>query len=107
MNFAYQCRHAPAKLTSMVASSMVAAANFASVSTSNRLADTGCSDHVTPDLSQLSLLSQATNGNKTVTVGNGQELLVTYVGNGKLITPSHHFCWFLDPLKHNWINLVN
>ena len=50
MNFAYQCRHAPAKLTSMVASSMVAAANFAAVSTSNRLTDTGGSDHVTPDL---------------------------------------------------------
>ena len=43
----------------MVASSMAAfaIANFASASTSTWLTDTGCSDHVTPDLSQLSLHS--------------------------------------------------
>jgi len=75
----------------MAASSMAAAVNSASASTSNWLTDIGCSDHVTPYLSQLSLLSQATNGNHTVTVGNGQEFPVTHVGNGKLITP-HHFC---------------
>ncbi|KAK9995561.1 hypothetical protein SO802_020247 [Lithocarpus litseifolius] len=41
----------------------------------------GCSDHVTLDLSQLSLHQQPTTGTETVTVGNGQEFSVTYVGN--------------------------
>ena len=77
----------------MVASSMAAfaIANFASASTSTWLTDTGCSDHVTPDLSQLSLHSQATTRNESVTVGNRQELPVTHIGNGKLLTPSHQF----------------
>ena len=75
MNFSYQGKHAPAKLASMAASSMEATANYALANTSNWLTDTRCSDHVTPDLSQLSLTSQATNG---------QELPVTHVGNGKL-----------------------
>ena len=45
MDFAYQGRHAPAKLASMVA-------NAAQVQASNSwLTDTGCSDHVTPNLS--------------------------------------------------------
>ena len=42
-------------------------------------------------MSQLSLAQQPTTA-KSVTVGNGQELLVTHIGNGKLITPSHNFC---------------
>ena len=89
MNFAYQGRHAPSKLASMAAT-----ANSASTHPSSWLTDTRCSNHVTPDLSQLSLKSQATNGHEIVTVGNGQELSVTYVGDGKLQTPSH--CFRLD-----------
>ena len=30
-------------------------------------------------------------GNETVTVGNGQELLVTHVGHGELKTSTHNF----------------
>ena len=89
MNFAYQGKHALAKLASMVAT-----ANSASANASSWLTNTGCSDHVTPDLSQLSLTSQAIAGHETVTVGNGQELPVTHIGNGKLQTPSH--CFRLD-----------
>ena len=78
MDFAYQGRHAPAKLASMVA-------NVAQVQASHSwLTDTGCSDHVTTDLSQLSLHHQPIQGNEIVTVGNGQELPVTHIGNGKL-----------------------
>ena len=91
MNFAYQGRYAPAKLAFMAASSMAATANSASASTTNWLTDAGCSNHVTLDLFQLSLHSQATTGIETVTVGNGQELLVTHVGNGKLLILSHNF----------------
>jgi len=89
MNFAYQGRHALAKLVSMATSSM------ATVASSNQnsfwLTDTGAFDHVTPDLVQLSLHQQPTVGNESVTVGSWQELLVTHFGNGKLVTPSHNF----------------
>ena len=88
MNFAYQERHPPAKLASMAASSM--AANSSSHSNHNWFTDTGASDHITPDLAQLSLHEQATAG-ETVTVGNGQELPITHIGNGKLLTPFHNF----------------
>ena len=68
MDFTYQGRHPPAKLASMVA-------NAAQVQASNAwLTDTGCSNHVTPNLSQLSLLQQLVQRSETVTVGNGQEL---------------------------------
>ena len=40
------------------------------------------------------MTSQATAGHETDIVGNGQELSVTHVGNGKLQTPSH--CFRLD-----------
>ena len=86
MDFAYQGRHAPAKLASMVASS-------SQVQNCNGwLTDIGCSDHVTPNLSQLSLNQQPFAGNETtVTVGNGQELPITYVGHGELKTSTHNF----------------
>ena len=32
-----------------------------------------------------------TSGNESVIVGNGQELPVTHIGNGKLLTSSHQF----------------
>ena len=68
MDFTYQGRHPPAKLASMVA-------NATQVQASNAwLTDTDCSDHVTPNLSQLSLLQQLVQRSETVTVGNGQEL---------------------------------
>ena len=55
------------------------------------LTDTGCSEHVTPDLSQLSLHQQPVAGNEIVTVGHGHELPVTHVGHGELKTSSHNF----------------
>ena len=68
MDFTYQGRHPPAKLASMVA-------NATQVQASNAwLTDTDCSGHVTPNLSQLSLLRQLVQRSETVTVGNGQEL---------------------------------
>ena len=55
------------------------------------LTDTGCLDHVTPNLSQLYLHQQPVVGNETVTIGNGQELPVTHVGYGELKTSTHNF----------------
>ena len=67
-------------------------ANAAQVQASNSwLIDIECSNHVTPNLSQLSLLHQPVQGSKTVIVGNGQELLVTHIGNGELQTLAHNF----------------
>ena len=72
----------------MAASSM--AANSSSHSNQNWFTDTSASNHITPDLAQLSLHEQPTAG-ETVTVGNGQELPITHIGNGKLLTPFHNF----------------
>ena len=85
MDFAFQGKHALSKLAAMVA-------NSAQVHGANGwLTDTRCSDHVTPDLAHLSLQQQPTSGTETVTVGNGQELLVTHIGNGELCASSHTF----------------
>ena len=85
MDFTYQGKHPPAKLASMVA-------NAAQVHSSNAwLTDTGCSDHVTPNLSQLSIMQQPIQGSEAVTVGNGQDLPVTHIGNGELQTLTHTF----------------
>ena len=85
MDFSFQGRHAPSKLVAMVANStQIHGAN-------GWLTDTGCSDHVTPDLANLSLQQQPTSGSKTIIVGNGQELPVTHIGSGKLCTSSHNF----------------
>ena len=89
INFAYQGRHAPAKLASMATRSM--ATTLGANKNQNWLTDTSASDHITPDLSQLSLAQQPAIG-ESVIVGNGQDLPVTHIGNGKLITSSHNFC---------------
>ena len=93
MNFAHQGRHPPAKLASMVTSSMAAssmAGHSGPPSNQNWLTDIGASDHIIPELAQLSLHQQPTAG-ETITVGNGQELAVTHIGNGKLLTHLHNF----------------
>ena len=85
MDFSFQGKHAPSKLAAMLAnSSQVHMVN-------GWLTDTGCSDHVTPNLANLSLQQQPTTSSKTVTVDNGQELPVTHIGNGELCTSTHNF----------------
>ena len=65
MDFYFQGKHAPSKLAAMVSNSFqVHIAN-------GWLIDNGCSDHVTPNLANLSL-QQPTSGSKTMIVGNGQ-----------------------------------
>ena len=55
------------------------------------LTDTGCLDHVTPNLANISLQQQRTLGSRTMTVVNGKKLPVTHIGNGELCTTSHNF----------------
>ena len=85
MDFSFQGRHAPSKLATMVANSSQIHKAI------GWLTNTSCSDHVTPDLANLSLQQQPTPGSETVTVGNGQELPVTHIGSGELCSSSHNF----------------
>ena len=55
----------------MAASSMVA--NSSSDPNQNRFIDTGAFDHITPNLSQLSIHQQPT-ASETITMGNGQKI---------------------------------
>ena len=55
------------------------------------MTDTDASDHITLNLSQLSLSQQPTTS-ESVTIGSGQDLPVAHIGNGKLITSSYNFC---------------
>ena len=65
MDFAFQGKHALSKLAAMVANSSQVHMAY------GWLTDIGCSDHVTPNLANLSLQHQPTIGSETVTVGNG------------------------------------
>ena len=65
MDFAFQGKHALFKLAAMVANSSQVHMAY------GWLTDTSCSDHVTPNLANLSLQQQPIMGSKTVTVGNG------------------------------------
>ena len=65
MDFAFQGKHALSKLAAMVANSSQVHMAY------GWLTDTGCSDHVTPNLANLSLQHQPTIGSEIVTVGNG------------------------------------
>jgi hypothetical protein len=65
MNYSYQGRHPPAKLTAM------ASATSYSPSTDCWISDTGATDHFTPDLANLPD-SSLYNDPQLVSVGNGQ-----------------------------------
>ena len=73
MNFAYQGRHPSANLALMAASSMVA--NSGSHPNQNWLTDICAFDHITLDLSQLSLHQQPTTS-ETVTMGKNYLSLI-------------------------------
>ncbi|PRQ55598.1 putative RNA-directed DNA polymerase [Rosa chinensis] len=62
----------------------------APVANSTWLADSGASQHVTPDLSQLSEAAPY-YGNTKLTVGNGQHLRIAHIGSAIMHTPSASF----------------
>ena len=84
MNFSYQGRHPPAKLAAL------ASAAPPSSSTSCWISNTGATDHFTPDLGNLPD-SSIYNDPQLVSVGNGQQLPISHIGNAQLYTSSYLF----------------
>ena len=75
MDYAYQGKHPPTKLAAMVTSS-----NSMIAQKQPWLADSAATDHVTSSLNHLSFLKPY-NGQDHLTVGNGQSLPITHIGN--------------------------
>ena len=81
MDFAFQGKHPPTKLTAMAFSSNASSSNC-------WVSDTGVTDHFTPDLANLQQ-ARDYNGNDAVTVGNGQQLPITHIGNSQIRASKH------------------
>ena len=86
MDFAYQGKNPPTKLGAMVQASN---ANLTNIS-DPWLADFGISNHLTANLSNLSIQSQY-KGPEQITLGNGQTLSINHIGNASLSTKYHNF----------------
>ena len=84
MDFAYQGRHPPAKLAAMASTSNASQAG------ETWLTDTGATDHLTANLSNLSLQAPY-KGNDQVAVGNRQSIPINNIGAGQLCTQFYKF----------------
>ena len=84
MNYAYQGRHPPAKLAAMATSAPTQPAQTTWIS------DIGATDHFTPDLNTIPD-NHAYTDSQLVSVGNGQQLPISNIGNGHLRTSSSLF----------------
>jgi hypothetical protein len=86
MDFAYQGKNPPTKLAAMAnASNLQHTQNF-----ETWLTDTGASDHITANVSNLNTPTPY-QGSDQVTVGNGQSLPIQSIGNAQLHTSYHQF----------------
>ena len=86
MNFAYQGKNPPAKLAAMASATNDVIAN----NQDPWLANSGTSDHLTANLSNLATPSQY-KGPEQVIVGNGQAVPINHIGNTTLPTKYHNF----------------
>uniref|UniRef100_A0A2N9JAW9 Retrovirus-related Pol polyprotein from transposon TNT 1-94-like beta-barrel domain-containing protein n=1 Tax=Fagus sylvatica TaxID=28930 RepID=A0A2N9JAW9_FAGSY len=84
MNYAYQGRHPPAKLAAM------ATATPPDSNQTTWISDTGATDHFTPDLHNLPD-NQAYTDSQLVSVGNGNQLPISHIGNSQLQTSAYLF----------------
>ena len=75
MDYAYHGKYPPTKLVAMATASSACLAQE-----QPWLADNEATDHVTSSLNHLSF-PKPYNGQGHLTVGNGQNLSITYVGN--------------------------
>ena len=75
MDYAYQGKHPPTKLAAMATSS-----NSMMAQEQPWLADSAATDHVTSSLNHLNF-PKPYNGQDHLTVGNGQSLPITHIGN--------------------------
>jgi hypothetical protein len=85
MNYAYQGRHPPAKLAAMAT-----AAPPDSTQSTTWISDTGATDHFTPDLHNIPD-NQAYTDSQLVSVGNGNQLPISHIGNSQLRTSAYLF----------------
>ena len=86
MKFTYQGKNPLAKLVAMASATNVVIVN----NQDPWLADSGTSDHLTANLSNLATQFQY-KGPEQVTVGNGQALPINHIGNTTLPTNNHNF----------------
>jgi hypothetical protein len=75
MDYSYQGKQPPSKLAAMAATS-----NSQHSDQSYWISDTGATDHFTPDLSTIPDHQEYT-GTDLATVGNGQAIPITHIGN--------------------------
>uniref|UniRef100_A0A2N9IXX5 CCHC-type domain-containing protein n=1 Tax=Fagus sylvatica TaxID=28930 RepID=A0A2N9IXX5_FAGSY len=85
MDYSYQGKQPPSKLAAMAATS-----NSQYSDQSYWISDTGATDHFTPDLSTIPDHQEYT-GTDLATVGNGQAIPITHIGNSQLKASSHLF----------------
>uniref|UniRef100_A0A2N9H2Q8 CCHC-type domain-containing protein n=1 Tax=Fagus sylvatica TaxID=28930 RepID=A0A2N9H2Q8_FAGSY len=85
MDYSYQGKQPPSKLAAMAATS-----NSQHSDQSYWISDTGATDHFTPDLSTIPDHQEYT-GTDLATVGNGQAIPITHIGNSQLKASSHLF----------------
>ena len=81
MDFAFQGKHPPTKLAAMAFSSNASSSNC-------WVFDTAAIDHFTPELANIQQ-PQAYPGNDSATVGNGETLPITHIGNAQLHASKH------------------
>jgi hypothetical protein len=86
MDFAYQGKNPPTKLAAMASASNLQYTQ----GSETWLTDTGASDHITSNASNLSSPTPY-QGSEQVTVGNGQHLPIQSIGNTHLHTQYHKF----------------
>ena len=86
MDFAYQGKNPPTKLAAMASVSNVPLIN----NQDPCLVDLSTSNHLTANLSNLSIQSQY-KGPDQIIVGNGQSLPINHIGNASLSTKYHKF----------------
>jgi transposase InsO family protein len=84
MNYAYQGRHPPAKLAAMATAAPPDSTPTAWIS------DTGATDHFTPNLHNIPD-NHAYTDSQLVSVGNGNQLPISHIGNSQLRTSAYLF----------------
>ena len=85
MDYAYQGKHLPTKLAAMATSS-----NSLMTQEQPWLADSAATDHVTSKLNHLNFPKPYT-GQKHLTMGNGQNLPITHIGNSLIPSTTSTF----------------
>lgn len=109
LNFSYIGRTPPAKLQAFMANKESVASNSQpSLHQPSWILDTGATNHVTNDFSNLSLSTEY-NGTDRLSIGNGDELPIHNTSTSLLHTPTHHFFFndvlYVTSIKQNLLSV--